>query len=366
MSGTISLEKTAVDTVLEQKSLPKRLVLVVAALSLVGGLLYYANSWWTTGRFSETTDDAYIGGNVTEISPHISGFISSIAVTDNQRVKAGQLLVRIASPDFEAAEEHAAAVVEQRRAALATLRAKIELQHSLIAQARANLAASRDNANFAARDARRFANLAETHAGSQREAEKSRTAYQTAQSGVEAAAAQVAAAQKDLSVLEARVAEAKAELSQAQAALKSARLDLGYTEIHAPIDGYVGNRAAQVGAYVQAGSHLLSIVPTHGLWVDANFKEDQIHHMHPGQPVSVVLDVMPEHPLRGHVVSLAPATGATFSVIPPQNATGNFTKIVQRLPVRIAIEDDAYGDILRPGLSATTSVDTRRNMGAAP
>ncbi len=161
-------------------------------------------------------------------------------------------------------------------------------------------------------------------------------------------------------VIAADTGAAEAAVAQAQADLQTARLNLGYTEIRAPIDGYVGNRAAQVGAYVTPGTYLLSISPAHGLWVDANFKEDQLAGMRPGQQATVVADVLPGHVLHGHVLSLAPATGAIFSVIPPENATGNFTKIVQRVPVRIALDGaDATLGTLRPGLSTTVSVDTR-------
>jgi membrane fusion protein, multidrug efflux system len=142
--------------------------------------------------------------------------------------------------------------------------------------------------------------------------------------------------------------------------LQTARLNLSYAEIRSPIDGYVGNRAAEVGAYVAQGAYLLTIVPAHGLWVDANFKEDQLAQMHPGQPAAIVADTLPGHVFHGHILSLAPATGAVFSVIPPENATGNFTKIVQRVPVRIALDDDdsTLGRI-RPGLSTIATVDTR-------
>ena len=200
-----------------------------------------------------------------------------------------------------------------------------------------------------------------TKAGSGRDAEKAHTADRTAHSAVAAAAAQFDAARKQLSVLDAAVKEAQAALAQSQAELQTARLNLGYTLIRSPIDGYVGDRSAQVGAYVTAGTHLLSIVPAQGLWVDANFKEDQLRAMRAGEPATVIVDVMPDRRLHGHLLSLAPATGAVFSVIPPQNATGNFTKIVQRVPVRIALDaGDAPVGLLRPGLSTTVSVDTRR------
>jgi len=177
---------------------------------------------------------------------------------------------------------------------------------------------------------------------------------------VASAQAAHAAANQQLSVLAASIDEAAAAVAQAQADLQTARLNLGYAEIRSPISGYVGNRAARVGAYVSQGTYLLSIVPAHGLWVDANFKEDQLARMQPGQPATIAADTLPGHVFHGHVLSVAPATGAVFSVIPPENATGNFTKIVQRVPVRIALDDeDASLGRIRPGLSTVATVDTR-------
>jgi membrane fusion protein, multidrug efflux system len=317
--------------------------------------------WWTIGRFVERTNDAYVGGDVTEISPHVSGFVTTILVSDNQRVNAGQELIRIDAADFGAVRDHAVATVQQRQATLASLQAQTALQHSLIDQAVADLASRREDAAFAAQDAKRYRDLAATSAGSGRDAEKALTAARTTQSAVVEASARVDAARKQLAVLDAAVKEAQAALAQSEAELQTARLNLGYTLIRSPIDGYVGDRSAQVGAYVTSGTHLLSIVPAQGLWVDANFKEDQIGAMRPGQRASVVVDVMPNRRFHGRVLSLSPATGAVFSVIPPQNATGNFTKIVQRLPVRIALESgDAPAGLLRPGLSTVVSVDTWR------
>ena len=199
-----------------------------------------------------------------------------------------------------------------------------------------------------------------TPAGSRQNAERTQAAGAAARANSEAAADAVAAARQQLSVLNAAIAEARAGVAQAEADLETARLNLGYTEIRSPIDGYIGNRAAQVGAYVASGAYLLSVIPARGLWVDANFKEDQLRPMRPGQPATVFADVLPGKVFHGHVQSLAPGTGAIFSVIPPENATGNFTKIVQRVPVRIALDDgDATLGELRPGLSTTVSVDTR-------
>jgi membrane fusion protein (multidrug efflux system) len=338
----------------------KQLALVafacVAAVSGSG----YGYYWWTTGRFIESTDDAYVGGNVTPISPHIAGFVAEILVTDNQRVDAGQVLVRLDDRDARAAAEHAEAVLNQRTAMLASLRAKYALQQSAIQQAAADLDAKVAQASFAKLDAERYHTLALSDSGSRQNAERTRAQDQAARAAVASAQAAHAAANQQLSVLAANIDEAAAAVAQAQADLQTARLNLGYAEIRSPISGYVGNRAARVGAYVSQGTYLLTIVPAHGLWVDANFKEDQLARMQPGQSATIVADTLPGHVFHGHVLSLAPATGAVFSVIPPENATGNFTKIVQRVPVRIALDDeDASLGRIRPGLSTVATVDTR-------
>ncbi len=335
-------------------------LIVTAAASALGARC------WTVGRFIEMTSDAYVGGNVTTIAPHVSGFIGEIAVSDNQYVHAGQLLIRIEPADLEAARQRAAALVAQAKAAVADLQARIALQRSVIAQSRANLAASRDRAQFAEEDAGRFRALARTGAGSVRQEQHAATAFQAARSATLAAQARVSASRQTQVVLAAALRQARAALQQASARLKTADLNLSYTQIHSPIDGYVGDRSAQVGAYVTAGAQLLAIAPAHGLWVDANFKEDEISRMRPGQPATVVADVDPGHVFHGHVISLSPATGAVFSIIPAQNATGNFTKTVQRVPVRIVLDGtDGTLGLLRPGLSTTASVDTREPAGAA-
>jgi membrane fusion protein (multidrug efflux system) len=329
---------------------------------LVGalGAAWYGYDWWTVGRFFQDTDDAYVGGNVTPISPHISGFIAEIAVKDNQLVKAGQLLVRLDDRDVRAAADHADAILKQRQAALESLRAKFTLQQTTIQQATADLDARTAQADFAKVDAERYRSLARTNDGSQQDAQRTTSLDQAARASVASAQAALAAAKQQLSVLSADIDAATADVAQAQADLQTARLNLGYAEIRAPIDGFVGNRAAQVGAYVAQGTYLLTVVPEHGLWVDANFKEDQLARMEPGQPATITADTLPGHVFHGHLQSLAPATGAVFSVIPPENATGNFTKIVQRVPVRIALDDgDASLIKIRPGLSTIATVDTR-------
>jgi membrane fusion protein (multidrug efflux system) len=335
------------------------------ALAVTLGGIGYGRYWWTVGRFIESTDDAYAGGNVTPVAPHVAGFVEQIRVTDNQYVCAGQLLMLLDARDFQAALDHAQAVAGQRQAALAGLEAKYELQQAMINKAEADLSAKAAHATFAAEDAVRYRNLAATTFGTRQNSERASAVDQEAQSAIKSAQAGLTAARQQLTVLDAQIAEARAGVAQSKADLETARLNLGYTEIRSPIDGYVGNRAAQVGAYVANGAYLLSIIPAHGLWVDANFKEDQLAEMRPGQPATVVADVLPGKTFQGHVESLAPGTGAVFSVIPPENATGNFTKIVQRVPVRIALDDGAasLGEI-RPGLSTTVSVDTKPGSAA--
>lgn len=345
---------------------PRAVVFGLLGLAALAGGAWYGNNWWHVGRFVMSTDDAYVGGDVTPISPHVSGFVSAVLVQDNQFVHAGQPLLRIDSADFVAALDHARAVLAERQAAVATLVAQQRLQGSVLAEAGADLAASRAEAVFAVADAKRYRTLAQTDAGSRQDSERALAAVQTAQARVAAAEAKQTAAMQQLALIGTQITTAQATVRQAEADLRTAQLNLGYTEIDAPVDGYVGNRSAQRGAYVTAGTNLLSVVPADGLWVDANFKEDDLARMQPGEPARIVADVLPGRVFHGHVGSLAPATGAVFSVIPPQNATGNFTKIVQRVPVRILLDAaDARLGLLRAGLSVTASVDTRGVRGPA-
>jgi membrane fusion protein (multidrug efflux system) len=219
------------------------------------------------------------------------------------------------------------------------------------------------DARYAREDAARYHALALTTFGTVQNDQKAFAADRKAEATVRSSTAGLGAARQQLTVIDTEINETQASLAQAQADLRTAELNLGYTKIRSPIDGYVGNRGAQIGAYTTIGTALLSIVPAHGLWVDANFKEDQLARMRPGQKSIFFADVLPGRTFEGRVLSLAPATGAIFSVIPPENATGNFTKIVQRVPVRIAVDDgDGSLGVLRPGLSTTVSVDTRSRL----
>src|ERR1700730_4931745 len=338
----------------------RRLAPAGLALLIAIGAAAYGHHWWTVGRFIESTDDAYVGGEVTVIAPKVSGLIAQVLVTDNQAVRAGELLVKIDDRDYRAALDKATGAVEAERAALANLDATRRLQEAMIAQAEAEVAAAEAEVARAGFDVVRYRHLAADQFASAQRFQQADADAKKALAGTGKAKAAVAAAQRRLDVIDTQKQQTQAALTQAVADQELARLNLGYTELHAPIDGVIGNRSGRVGAYATLGAQLLSLVPAHGLWIDANFKESQLGHMRAGMPVTIAADVLPGEEIHGHVIRLAPATGAQFSILPPENATGNFTKIVQRVPVRIALDDDADAlGRLPPGLSVTASGDER-------
>ncbi|WP_322364815.1 HlyD family secretion protein [Pseudomonas sp. Teo4] len=328
-------------------------------LAVMGGAAY-ASHWWASGRFIEDTEDAYVGADVTVISAKVPGYITEVAVADNQFVNAGDLLARIDARDYKAALAKADGAVAAQRARLANLDAVEQLQHAVISQAKAQIDARSAEAQRALNDKVRYQNLVNSQAVSVQSAQRVEADWKTAQADRVHAQAGLQAAHQQLAVIDTQREQARAALAQAEADREQAQLNIGYTELRAPVDGYVGNRRAKVGAYAAAGSQLISVVPAHGLWVDANFKEDQLARMQVGQAVSVSADILPGRTFHGRVESIAPATGAQFSVLPPENATGNFTKIVQRVPVRVRLEgSDADFGALRPGLSVIAEIDTK-------
>jgi membrane fusion protein (multidrug efflux system) len=338
----------------------KQLSLAGAALLAGIGAAGYGHHWWTVGRFIESTDDAYVGGDVTTIAPQVAGFIAQVTVTDNQAVHAGDLLVRLDDRDYRAALAKAVAAVAGQQATLANLEANRRLQEAVIAEAQAELTATAAEITRTQYDVDRYRSLAKDQFSSVQRYQQADADYQKALAADARARAALQAAQRQLDVIATQKQQTAAALAGAIADRDTAQLNLGYTELRAPIDGTIGNRSARVGAYATVGAQLISLVPAHGLWVDANFKENQLARMRAGMPVTVEADVLPGESFTGHVASLAPATGAVFSVLPPENATGNFTKIVQRVPVRVTLDDGAATlGKLRPGLSVTASVDER-------
>ena len=338
----------------------KQAAMAGAALLIGAGVARYGHDYWTVGRFIESTDDAYVGGEVTVMAPKISGFIAEVAVTDNQPVHQGDLLIRLDDRDYSAALARTEAMVAGQQATLANLDATRRLQDAVIRQAQAGIVAADAETMRARDDQTRFESLSRSAAASLQSAQKAVADYKQAVAGGDRARAALDAAQQQLVVIDTQKQQTRAALDAAVADRDTARLNLGYTELRAPFDGVVGNRSARAGAFAAAGSQLIAIVPARGLWVDANFKENQLATMQAGEPATIQADALPGVTFHGHVASLAPATGAQFSVLPPENATGNFTKIVQRVPVRILLDGDA-SDLgrLRPGLSVTARVDMR-------
>ncbi|ULU25852.1 HlyD family secretion protein [Dyella terrae] len=341
----------------------KHVLRLAIGIALIAGVVY-GTHWWTVGRFIENTDDAYVGGDVTVIGPKVPGYIAQVAVTDNQRVHAGDLLVKIDDRDYRAALAKADGAVAAQQALLANLDANEKLQEAVIRQAQAGVSAADAETQRSRDDEARYRDLSSRSAVSIESAQRADATYKTARATSDKAQAALVAAQRQIDVIESQKQQARAALQQAKAEQDIARLNEGYTELRAPVDGVVGNRRARTGAYAAAGTQLLSVVPARGLWVDANFKEDQLARMHAGQSVEIRADVLPGRVFRGHLASLAPATGAQFSVLPPENATGNFTKVVQRVPVRVVLDDkDGELGTLRPGLSVIANVDTRGGVG---
>ena len=327
----------------------------------------YGWHWWVDGRFLENTDDAYVGGDVTVVSSKVPGFIAKVMVTDNEAVHAGQLLVQLDDRDYRAALQKAEGAVAAQRALLANLDATRSLQQAVIAQAQAGLSSTQAESARAREDQQRYRNLVAKAAVSLQSEQKADADYMQAVAAGQKAQAVLLAQQREVDVIATRRQQAEAALAQAIAERDLAQLNLGYTALRAPVDGVIGNRRSRAGAYTAAGAPMLSLVPARGLWNDANFKESQLARLRAGQPVNIEADVLPGHVFHGHVTSVAPATGAQFSVLPPENATGNFTKIVQRVPVRILLDGDAsLLGRLRPGLSVTADVDERAGAKSAP
>lgn len=337
----------------------KTLVLVALIAGLLAGASYGVY-WWQRGRFIQSTDDAYVGGDISAISSKVSGYIQQIAVQDNMLVKRGDLLIRLDDRDYQAAVEQAIGEVAAQQAALDDIDATRQLQLATIEGSAASLTAARAVTEKSANDNRRYNALVMSSAVSAQVRENASADYRRARAEESKAQADTTVAERQLLVLNAKEKQTQAALIQAQASLAMARLNLSYTEIRAPFDGVVGNRRAWSGSFVNSGTQLLSLVPADGLWIDANFKESQLAHMRPGQSATIVADVLPGHTFHGHVASVSPATGSRFSILPAENATGNFTKIVQRVPVRIALEGEAAKlDVLRPGLSVVVTVDEK-------
>jgi membrane fusion protein, multidrug efflux system len=322
----------------------------------VGGGLYY----WRYARFIVSTDDAYAQADSTILASRVSGYVSAVQVQDDQPVKAGQILARIDDRDYRATLDQARADAQAATADVTDLQAQLTQQEALIARARASVAASRAVLDLSRINRARAEKMAGIGFGSQQQSQEADAREREAVADLDRDRAALATTEQEVAVLRAKVERARALSERSQAVERRAQLDVGYTTITAPIDGVVGARTLRVGQYVQAGTQLLAIVPLRAVYVVANFKETQLTRARSGQHVRLHVDTFPGVDLHGYVDNLAPATGLEFSLLPPDNATGNFTKIVQRVPVKIRLDpgQPLIGE-LRPGMSVEADIDTR-------
>ena len=334
------------------------MVTAVVLVLVLGGLGGWY--WWEVLRFRQSTDDAYVQSDVSVISPKIEGYLKKVKVVDNQQVAEGAVLFVIDDRDFKAKVAQAEAVVATGEASIATYDSRLKLQQAMIDQAAAVVQSAEADLARMQQDYKRYSTLMTSDFASRQRFEQAEADTRKAEAALAKSRAALAGEQSQLAVLRSQQHEEEAKLQQARANLWLAKNDLDNTVIRAPISGVAGNRAGQVGQYVKAGTQLLSLVPLTQLYVTANFKETQLTHMRPGQLAAVAVDAYPDLTIDGRVESFAPASGAQFSLLPPDNATGNFTKIVQRVPVRVALPASSpLIGRLRPGLSVTVTVDTR-------
>ena len=338
----------------------RKLLLASAAVAALGGAAWFGYDYFTVGQYLVSTDDAYVKADNTTIAPKVSGYLHEVLVGDNERVTAGQILARIDERDFRVALDQAKADVAAARAAIASKEAQLSVQQTVINSAKATIDVDEATATFAAQENKRYTDLAATGYGSVQNAQQAQSRIAGAKAAIQRDTANLASAVKQLDLLKAEIVQANAALSRAQAVQSQAELNLEYTSIVAPIDGVVGNRTLRVGQYVQAGTQLMSVVPATGAYVVANYKETQLTDVREGQAVDIAVDMFPGQIVHGRVDSIAPASGQEFALLPPDNATGNFTKIVQRIPVKIALDRNDNSPVeLRPGMSVIPTIETK-------
>ena len=339
----------------------RRKVALGALLAVAVGVAgWFGYDWWTVGRFTVSTDDAYVQAYNTTLAAKVSGYLASVLVTDNMRVHAGDVIATIDDGDYRLAVDSARGKVATQQATIGRIGHQIAAQEAAVEQAKTQLVSAQAAATRTELELIRQNQLVARDASSRQLLEQAQANRDQAVAGVNGAKAAIDSAAANVDVLKGQEQEAISTLDELKTALAKAERDLSFTIIRAPIDGVIGNRAMQTGDYVQTGQRLASLVPLDEVYVNANFKETQLARLRPGQQASIAVDALPEHAIQGTVESFSPASGAVFSLLPPDNATGNFTKIVQRLPVRIRMPAAvAREGLLRPGMSVVVSVNTK-------
>ena len=330
----------------------RTLVLVITAVCIL--VLVGVVAWWINARGYESTDDAFIDARTVTISPQISAQVVDVPVTDNELVKAGTVLVMLDKSDFQAQVDQAKAQVDQAQANIANIEAQVGAQQARIDQADKQVVQEQAALTFAKQQDERYSGLVKSGSVTVEQAQQYHSSFLQAQAGLDAAEANAIATEKQLPVLRSQKLQAQAQLEQMQATLEQGNINLSRTQITAPVDGYVTNLTAAKGNYAAAGQALMMFVPRE-VWVTANFKETQLTSIRPGQPVSIAVDAYPNLTFKGRIASVQAGSGTAFSLLPPENATGNYVKIVQRVPVKIVF-DKPPGVLLGPGMSVVPTV----------
>ncbi|MGE9553064.1 HlyD family secretion protein [Erwinia amylovora] len=334
----------------------KRTLTLVLLLVILLGMAFIV--WSAMTRKQARTDDAVVTADYTAIAPKVSGYIRTVYVGDNQSVKAGDVLATLDDRDYRVALETAEANLQVSQAKLSSAQAQLDQQQATITQSDAAVSSSEATLNYAGQNAERYRRLLKSGTTTADEQQKTNASMREAAAQLRQSQAAALSARKEVSILQASIKQARADIAASQASVDQARLNLSYTIITAPIDGSVGQRSARQGAWVAAGTRLMAVVPLQQTYVVANFLETQLGNIQSGQPVSVEVDALPGVTLRGHVDSIAPATGSTFAAITADNATGNYTKVAQRLPVKILL-DPNQPDLsrLRVGMSVVPKIE---------
>jgi len=346
-----------------KKGIGRRLILSALVLAALGGGAWYGNEWWTHGRFMVSTDDAYIEGDITNIAPKVTGYVAKVNVVAKQHVKAGEALVTLDTGDYSIASQQADAQIATQKLALVRFDAQIAAAQAALPQAEAQKTALEATLRGAEITAKRSIDLAAKSAGTVADRDNAMVAVDQTKANLLGAEATIASAKANIAVVTAQRSEAESQIRSLELAKAKAERDLSFTVLKAPFDGVVGNLAVQTGDLVTPGQRLAALVPVDQLYIEANFKETQVAHIKPGAEVEIHVDAIEDHIIKGIVESIAPASGSVFSLLPPENATGNFTKVIQRLPVRIALPKDALATgNLRAGLSVIVDIDSRTGM----
>jgi membrane fusion protein (multidrug efflux system) len=332
----------------------------IVAIAAATAILFAAR-WdsWVGARIDQTTDDAYVKGDITPLSAKIEGYVSKVAVSDYQSVKAGDLLVEIEDDDYLAREAQAEAELAGAEAAIANLKAHKAEQHSQIDQAQSAIAATQADVDRTKLEAKRQGALLASTYGTQQKVEQAVADEKRFEATLVRNQAELESERRQMGVLDTQESQLRAEMKAKRAQLALANITLGYTRIVAPVDGMVGERGVRAGQYVRPGAQVISVVPLDTVWIVANYKETQLTRVAVGQRASITVDSFPGVTISGHVDSIAPASGSQFTLLPPDNATGNFTKVVQRIPVKIVLDPGhALAGKLRPGMSVIATIHT--------